>query len=187
MKYNHDVRFTEIRALLFLSVLFFSIAPVHATVLFTQTDELSCGDTKVKAFTTCTDEAGPPVSNCTEQRFLVVNRQTGASVKIQVSGRRSTERAPTALGGLAMDWACIRGKTGPYVIMGCWSGGNCETCEWHEVFDSKGRRVLTNKTDEATRTDRETTRFDRKWRLLGLPDPWPSDSFTPIKLRETGT
>jgi len=156
--------------------------------LYTRTDELLCGDTKVQAFTTCTEETDPHIPICTEQHFLFINEQAGTSVKVRASGRRTIAEpikprgTMMILDGLAWEWACVKGKAGLYVIIDYGTEGNCETCEWAEVFDLKGRKVLTDKSDKASRTARERERFSKKYDSLGLPNPWPFDAFTPIKL-----
>ncbi len=154
-----------------------------AAELYTRTDELSCGDAKVQAVTTCITEPNPHFPECTEQHFLFSNPKAGISVRIRASGEPADERTAgmTILGGLAGDWACVKGKAGLYVVIGYWTGG---ICEWDEVFDLKGRRVLAEKGD-CRPTDRETIRFNKKWDSLGLPNPWPWNSFTNIRVLKT--
>jgi len=155
--------------------------------LYTRTDELSCGDAKVQAVTTCTEETNPYFPRCTGQHFIFSNQRGRTSVRVKASGEPGDDRIGTmpALGGLAGNWACVKGKAGLYILIDYWTGGNCETCEWCEVFDLKGRKVLTDKTDKYVKTDREMVRFNKKWDSLGLPDPWPEDSFISIKVLKT--
>lgn len=173
MKTRHG-RMVGVQAPMLFLLLLISITPVHATDLHTRTDELMCGGTKLSVYTTCIEETteGP---QCTEQRFIFLDRKTGASAKAEGPGRRTIE-APIEPKGhvwfldrVASAWGCFRGKGGPYVVTYGGNGGNCETCEWWEVFDLKGRKLLTDKSDKARRTDRERERFDKKWESLGLP------------------
>jgi len=76
----------------------------------------------------------------------------------------------------------VRGKAGLYVVINYWTGGNCGTCEWSEAFDLKGRRLFTDKAENELAMGRIARRFDRKWDSLGLPNPWPRNSFTRIKV-----
>jgi hypothetical protein len=193
MEAGRDVIFRGVGisvSILVLFLVFVTFALGAGPKLHMQIDELSCGDVRVRAFTTCTKETGGPIPDCTEQHFLFSNQRTGISVRIPASGRLilpdSDEPKETMkiLNGVAASWACVRGKAGPYVIMNYYTGGTCETCEWSEVFDANGRRLLTDKSDKDP-TDKEVKRFNKKWDSLGLPNPWPWNSFTLIKLQDT--
>ena len=91
---GHDVRFRGVWVFGFLSVLLIFITPAQGAgpKLYTRTDEMWCGDTKVQAFTTCTDGTVRPIPDCTEQHFLFSNKRAGTSVKIRASGRPFVDR-----------------------------------------------------------------------------------------------
>jgi hypothetical protein len=182
-----DVPKAGMALLLLLLTLSLFVAVARGEELYTRVDELSCGDAKVQAVTTCALEPNPHFPECTEQHFLFFNRRAGTSVRVKASGEPAEEQfgAFTMLGGLAGEWACVRGKAGLYVVIGYWTGGNCGTCEWSEVFDLTGKRLVTDKRDNELEINRIGRRFDRKWDSLGLPNPWPSNSFTRIKVLKT--
>lgn len=147
----------------------------------TATDELSCGEVKVKVVTTCTDERSPQ-PDCIRQHFVFSNQETGASVKVQGSGRLVKGDPPenfASLDALAVHWACVKGKAGPYVLIDYSTGGRCDSCQWHELFDLKGKRLATSQVVDPYGPD---TRFTKKWDSLGLPEPWPGKE-SRIKLR----
>jgi hypothetical protein len=76
------------------------------------------------------------------------------------------------------------GKAGPYIIINYSTAGTCGACEWSEVFDLKGKKVLTDKSDNDPPTNRQIERFNKKWDSLGLPNPWPEKAFIDIKLQK---
>jgi hypothetical protein len=185
MEAGRDVWFKGAWALAFFSILLlFMSTAVSGEGLYTRKDELQCGDVLVQAFTTCTQEPVALLPDCTEQHFIFSNQRTGTSVRIKASGEKAEEQIGTMkiLSGLAGDWACIQGKAGLYVILNYWTGGNCGPCEWSEVFDLKGRRLAT---DRGAKTEANNGRFKKKWDALGLPQPWPRNSFTSIKVLKT--
>ena len=61
--------------------------------LYTREDELSCGNTVVQAFTTCTEDSRDvDTAVCTEQHFLFTDKETGASVRVQGPGKPVADR-----------------------------------------------------------------------------------------------
>jgi hypothetical protein len=192
MEAERDMRFRGAWAFVSFSIFFLLVSTAACgEELYTRKDELQCGDVLVRAFTTCTEETDLPLPNCTEQHFIFSNQRTGTLVKIRASGKRSVAEPiePTGtmmiLDGLAGDWACVKGKSALYVILRYGNGGNCGPCEWYEVLDLKGRKLLTDKKKGEPIADRKTERFYKKWDSLGLPNPWPWSSFSSIKLQKT--
>jgi hypothetical protein len=185
MEAGRDMRFRRVWAFASFSILFlFLCTAASGEGLDTRKDELQCGDVLVQAFTTCTREEVILFPDCTEQHFIFSNQRTGTSVRIKGSEEKAEEQIGTLkiLSGLAGDWACIRGKAGLYVILNYWTGGNCGPCEWSEFFDLKGRRLAT---DKGAKTEANNGQFKKKWDALGLPQPWPRNSFTSIKVLKT--
>jgi len=101
MEVRRDMRFRAVGWLLYFSILFLFTTPLCAEELYTRTDELSCGNTVVQAFTTCTEDSHDlDTAMCTDQHFLFINKATGASVRLEgsgdptVDGGNSYERRP---------------------------------------------------------------------------------------------
>ena len=157
--------------------------------LYTRTDALSCDGAAVRAFTTCTVQADKVRSAaCTEQHFVFLDQTAGASVTVRGSGKlaRDADKGTGLwLDELALDWACLKGKAGYYVVIGygrtelCGLWGELGLCGWDEVYDVHGREVATNKHAD---TVDDAARYEKKWDSLGLPEPWPRDPFSPIQL-----
>ncbi len=194
MEIGHNVRFRGVWAFGFLSVFLIFISPVHGEGLYTQTDELSCGDVKVQAFTTCTSCSTVLTdSECTEQHFLFINSNEEMSRKVTASGQLKERYAAHGkkmgkwLDALAGAWACLRGRHGSFVIIGYANGGNCPHCEWYEIFDLKGHMLASSRVPTtATKKGEERIRdaFGRKYNALGLPMPWPDSSIRLFRIFE---
>ena len=118
--------------------------------LYTRVDELSCGNTVVQAYTTCTEDSHDlETAVCTDQHFLFVNKKTGAIVKVDASGKLVVERDPAGgkikikYDALARDWACLESGIGSFVYLNysekAEPGEGLST--WEELLDSKGKRL----------------------------------------------
>jgi hypothetical protein len=171
-------------ALVLVSVLFLFLATAaRGEGLYTRTDELSCGNTVVHAFSTCYVDP-EHADDCAEQHFLFVKKTSGAFTRVRASGEpvattNSKDKRGIWLYGLAWRWACLKGKAGNYVVIDYSAGGNCDTCEWREIFDLTGRRLATSRKSEAG-----ATRFDKEWDSLGLARHSPEKAFVDIKLQK---
>ncbi len=87
------MRFRAVGWLLYFSIFFLFTTPLRAEELYTRTDELSCGNTVVQAFTTCTEDSHDlDTAMCTDQHFLFINKATGASVRLEGSGDPTVDR-----------------------------------------------------------------------------------------------
>jgi hypothetical protein len=181
---------TLMRCLALISILFFCF-PVFASDFSTVEDRLVCGDTDVRAFTTCgPDPYIADLLECTEQYFLLTDAKTGMSTRIPGSGRLEKSLGAhgkdmgTWLNGVAWEWACVKGRGRRYVMIGYTRGGICIGCEWYELFDLKGHQVAGSKSSPSA-TEEEATRvvraFDKKCDALGLPKHWPDSWFRTLR------
>ncbi len=198
MEAKIDTKFGVARAFVFFSILFLFMGAAAQGqglyTMYTRTDQLPCGGAKVQVLTTCTEKSEEiDYGDCIEQRFLFVNERTGAVVRVKSSGHPvpdhvNGKRIGVWLDALAGDWACIQGKAGSYAVVRYRFGGmsSFEGHAWYEVFDENGRELASDKEIEWDEKDAKTHRiiagFERTWHLLGLPDPWPFDSFTSIEI-----
>ncbi|MGA2107618.1 MAG: hypothetical protein ABSH25_08235 [Syntrophorhabdales bacterium] len=209
MAVRRDMRFRVVGWLLYFSILFLFAPPLRAEELFTRTDELSCGNALVQAFTTCTEDShDPKTAVCTDQHFVFINKRTGAAVKVDGSGKPVVQR--DLAGGkirirydaLARDWACLESGTGSYVYIEYtrtptrsdrYSG-------WEELLDLKGRRLASNMRNEEPEPDSSPAlrkawqktsqkiwdRFSKVWNSKSLrAHPFPLDEFVPIQIFKT--
>jgi hypothetical protein len=179
--------------LLFLILFLFMGASARGEGLYTRTDELSCGNTLVQAITTCTEDSDEiSYAGCTEQHFLFHNRTTGASVRVEASAHpvvhRTSEGKRTGvwIDGIVGDWACLRGKAGSYVVIRHEIVNTGVGYPRYEVFDVNGTRLARDaeiqRYEKDAKKDELIKGFEKKWHSLGLPEPWPWDSFVSIQL-----
>jgi hypothetical protein len=187
-----EVTGSKVAAPLFSFLILFLLLSTTALAvgLYTRTDELSCGDAKVQAVTTCTgDSYGAFSAWCTEQHLLFLDRTTGNTVTVKpghpfVYRDSEGKRKPSWIDKVAGDWACLSGKEGSYVVIRYMHGMYYYSWTRYEVFDTRGRQILSDKgaEDGSEKEDRIRRDFDRSWRSLGLPYPCPWDSFITIQL-----
>ena len=175
---------------LFSILVLFMGAAAHGQDLYTRTGELSCGNTKVQAFTTCTEDSDDVFGGgCTEQHFLFLNRTTGAKVKVNASGHLVIHRDPEGnrvgvwLDGFSGDWACVKGKAGSYVVVRHEIADTEVGYPRYEIFDVNGRKLASDRDiryRKDTKAENINTGFERTWHSLGLP-AWPWASFVSIQ------
>jgi hypothetical protein len=164
-------------------LLFASIC--YAGDLATVEDRFVCGNTEVRVFTTCgSDPEADFYMECTEQHFLFVDRDGKVLARVPGSARLSQrddgKDMGTWLDFLARDWACLKGRNSPFVVIRYWNGGNCSRCDWDEIFDLKGHRLATSEVPpwvNEKEEERIGKAFYKKYDALGLPMPWPHSSF----------
>ncbi len=182
---KHSVWFLSALAILSLS------SVVSAGDLYTAEDRLVCGDTEVRASTTCTSASDTVLSSeCSEEYFVFSNSKEKVSRRISASGRLRERYGNHGkwmgkwLDALASEWACLKGGKGSYILIYYANGGNCNRCEWYEIFDLHGNMLATDKVGpQATHNEEEriTKAFDKKYDALNLPMPWPHSSFQTIR------
>jgi len=176
--------------LLFSILLALTGGTVRGGELYTRTDELSCGNTVVQAFTTCTEDSHDvDTAVCTEQHFLFVDKKTGASVRVQGPGKPVVPRhigggkMGAHYNGLAREWTCLESRAGFFVFIGFVRNPGADNGHsWEELFDLKGRRLASNEggSHEAWH------RFYKIWESRDLPvHPLPTMDFVPIQIFKT--
>jgi hypothetical protein len=158
--------------------------------LYTRTDELSCGNTVVQAYTTCTEESQDvDTADCTEQHFLFVNKKTGASVRVEGRGKRVVRRdvhggkTRAHFNGLARAWTCLESRAGFFVFIEFVRNPGADSPHpWEELWDLKGRRLASNEGD----SDEASARFYKIWKSKDLvTHPLPIMDFVPIQIFKT--
>ena len=200
-------RFMAAALFLFFSILLVLMSDIASGEgLYTRVDELSCGNTVVKAFTTCTEDSHHlDTAVCTDQHFIFINKKTGLAVKIDASGKPVVGRdlaggkIPIRYDALARDWACLKSRTGSYVYIEYLeiTDPTEEYASWEELLDLKGRtlanerRVLFSKWSGSRKTwerasERIEAKFNKVWNSKGLPrHPAPDYDFVPIQIFKT--
>jgi hypothetical protein len=105
--------------------------------------ELVCDDRKIVLDATCSNVYGPELMACTRQSLTFLD---------SAAGRETGKRDFAAAKGEGDDAPMIEEKVGAltctrtasgerYVVADMFNGGNCEQCEWHDVYDWQGQLV----------------------------------------------
>ena len=121
--------------------------------LYMRVDELSCGNTVVQAYTTCTEDSHDlDTAVCTDRHFIFISKKRGVIVKVDASGKPVADR--DIAGGkikikydaLARDWACLEG-VGSFIYLNysekAEPGEGLST--WEELLDLKGKRLASDR------------------------------------------
>lgn len=143
---------------------------------YIKTAELICGDVRVIVTTKCADDSYPAYPDCQKQQFVFSNLKTGHTQKLDANGRLIKSKSSTAtsvLDGLASNWTCVNGKKATYIVSGYYNGGNCEECEWYEIYSLQGLNLTLNARKNKTLFDKTLSRLGvaRDWskKLIDIP------------------
>lgn len=136
---------------------------------YARRSELRCADVTVILATHCLDDSFRAYPTCQKQEFEFHNQTTGVIKRIEGSGKSAVEAKSRieSLDGLGGSWTCERGKDSSLLVVGYFNGGNCEQCEWYEIYSLDGKRLTPN-----ARNDGRS--FSKTADKLGLPNNWRS-------------
>lgn len=176
---------------LLTSIILFPIHGIAKAKYYAKTDELLCGDVKVRAITTCTEDSVRPYpKKCTDQHFIFINKMTDKIVNVKGSSEYYNanfdevdeygKKINKWIGAWAYSWACVQGRKEPYIII-MYSGGgsgNCDGCEWAEIYNLNGKLLIS---DKGKPREKKIKEFKKVYKKLGLPIKWPHSSFSYIK------
>lgn len=116
--------------------------------------ELACDDRRIVLDATCNTQYGPELMACTRQSLTFLDNAAGREV-----GRRDyvpakgDGGAPPVIEEKVGALTCTQTASGErYVIADMFNGGNCEQCEWHDVYDWQGKLVGSDR--DRGKTDR---------------------------------
>jgi hypothetical protein len=206
MEVSRSMRFRVAGSLLCFSILLLFATSLRAEGLYTRTDELSCGNTVVQAYTTCTEDSHDlDTAVCTDQHFVFINKKTGAVVKVDASGKPVVERGVAEgkmkirYDALARDWACLESGAGSFVYLNYHQEAEPSDGDstWEELLDLKGKRLAddrvipfskwhgSRKTWNRT-SDKINAKFNKVFRSKGFRGhPDPDYRFEPIQIFKT--
>lgn len=136
---------------------------------------LSCGSVDIRIVTKCFESQNNLFPACFEQNVSFIDNKNDVIL--------STIERPgeVALAELAMSWACVTGKNEQFLLIGYYNGGNCEDCEWYELFDLSGHKLASSNNKLR---DNGSDSFEHVHKKLRLPKIWPRESFVKIPLLE---
>ena len=115
---------------------------------------LDCDDRKIVLDATCSNVYGPELMACTRQSLTFLDSAAGRE-----AGRRDFAAAqgegdePPMVEEKVGALTCTRTASGErYVVADMFNGGNCDACEWHDVYDWQGKLVGSDR--DRAKTDK---------------------------------
>ncbi len=112
---------------------------------FIKTATMTCGDATIKAVIRCKKEPTYPAGHpmyCSDQYFVF--RRAGKETVVRPGKKVPIFAEPGGYYLLpkAGDWLCAKGKDQYYLYVVYVQGGNCDTCEWEQIYDLTGRPMI---------------------------------------------
>ncbi len=155
----------KINLLIFI-LSFCSVEAASGDQPYIKSAELLCDGTKVAVTTLCSDDSSLVYPKCQSQSLAFTNLATN-----KVVTTRSTQAITVKMfgsemiDGLAGSWACLKGKNNTYLVVRFYNGGNCEECEWLEIYDLDGRNLTP-------KSRKHRSEFGERFGALCLQENW---------------
>lgn len=104
---------------------------------------LDCDDRTVVLEATCSADPDARMVDCSEQSLALADRASGAVRSThRFDNQPETPGDPPLVEARVGALACVRSTDNArYVVADLSNGGNCEACEWHELYDWDGKLV----------------------------------------------
>jgi len=103
--------------------------------------ELDCDDRKIVLDATCSNLYGPELMACSRQSLTVLDSANGKEIgKRDFDAKQHDGDTRAMVEEKIGSLVCMRSASGErYIVAGMFNGGNCEQCEWDEVYDWQGK------------------------------------------------
>jgi hypothetical protein len=118
-----------------------AVAPAPAATEYVKHTELDCDDRKIVLDATCSNPYGPELMVCSRQSLTVLDSANGKEIgkrdfDAKLHDGDTQAMVEEKIGSLT----CMRSASGErYIVAEMFNGGNCEQCEWDEVYDWQGK------------------------------------------------
>lgn len=101
---------------------------------------MECTDRRVVLEATCLDVAGPDMLQCTAQSLVISDNDSGKALNTRTfTAVKGEGDGPAIVEEKVGEMNCVTTKTGAkYIVTNMFNGGNCEACEWNEVYSWDG-------------------------------------------------
>ena len=100
---------------------------------------MECTDRKVVLEATCHDLVGPEMLQCSKQSLVVTDNASGKALNTRNFAGVATGDMAGYISEKVGEMTCVTTKTGAkYIVTNMFNGGNCEECEWNEVYSWDG-------------------------------------------------
>lgn len=124
---------------------------VAAAPALAKSETLQCGDRKIVLEASCFDLYGPRMLACSSQRLTISDSATGKVLSVRDFKPMKRKGEPDVVPEQFGEIACVTTRSNTrYIVADMASGGNCEQCEWNEVYDWNGTLLGSNR-DRKTR------------------------------------
>lgn len=124
-------------------------APTATAAVTSQVKQatLDCDDRTIVLEATCSAFNSPSMLDCTKQTLTVTERPGGAiKAARQFTPQPAVDGDPPLIEEKISALSCERSsKAARYIVANMFNGGNCEECEWQEVYDWDGKLVASNR------------------------------------------
>jgi hypothetical protein len=136
---------------------------------YIKTATMTCGDATVQTVIRCKKEptypAGRPMY-CSDQYFVF--RRAGKETVVRPGKKVQTDIKPGRYHLLpkAASWLCAKGKDQYYLYVVYGQDGNCDTCEWSQIYDLSGKPMIDLTRNR--RTDDEWPQIMEKRPIDGI-------------------
>jgi hypothetical protein len=104
---------------------------------------LDCDDRSIVLDATCSDVYGPTLLACSKQSLAIMDLSSHAVKNVRdFKAEPGTDDDPPTVDGKVGALSCTRSQAGErYIVAEMFNGGNCEECEWHELYDWDGKLI----------------------------------------------
>lgn len=108
---------------------------------------MQCNDRTIVLEASCLDLAGPEMLQCTRQTLVVSDSTSGKVLNTRTFTAVAGEGTdPATVEEKVGEMTCVTTKTGAkYIVTNMFNGGNCEQCEWTEVYGWDGAFLGSNR------------------------------------------
>ncbi|WP_298438897.1 hypothetical protein [Geobacter sp.] len=165
-KAKHVAMILSLTALLLISN--FSGYAVAQTQTYSRKGTLNCGKAIIEITSSCLD-INTNFPMCSEQKITIIDKITNKTTTTNTSSDSYIDEALTGykggklLDGLATSWQCANGKENKaYLVLDFANGGNCEYCEWTEIYDLSGKIIAS------TKNKKNRGKFDKNTQKLKI-------------------
>ncbi len=163
-------------------LLFLTYNCSYAQGTYVKSTEIKCENINVQIKTQCLSDSKGPFPFCISQEILLTRATDARIIRIPTSAKLTKtdfEPLPT-LDALVSEIACVKGYKKSYLLIGYYTGGNCDECEWYEIFDLDGNKLASSEKIKGQKGSDE--KFKKTYEELGLPKKWPRSLFVDVNL-----
>lgn len=101
---------------------------------------MQCGERTVVLEASCLDLSGPDMLQCTRQTLAVSDSASGKVLNTRsYTPVAAVADVPALIDEKVGEMSCVTTAAGAkYIVTNMFNGGNCEACEWNEVYGWDG-------------------------------------------------